>query len=135
MTIRVNLIHSKLVFFLKNTKTKHTEQCNSLALFTCTVQFTCTVHATVQVICTVCAHSASELHCACKHRILQSSYYLLCKIHVQKREIKWEPLKLNCIFNGTKHYICCDCFKHRSNHANKLLLNLFFSILKYPPNL
>jgi hypothetical protein len=60
MTMRVNLIHSKLVFFLKkNTKTKHTEekknhsnsasklhcsreQCNSLALFACTVQVNCT---------------------------------------------------------------------------------------------
>jgi len=63
MTMRVNLIHSKLFFFLKNTKTKHTEE--------------------KKITCTVCVHSASELHCARKHRILQSSYKLLCKIRIQ----------------------------------------------------
>jgi hypothetical protein len=64
MTMRVNLIHSKLVFFL-NTKTKHTErkkvhvnsasklhcsraQCNSLALFACTVQMNCTMHVNTE---------------------------------------------------------------------------------------
>ena len=36
-----------------------------------------------------------------------------------KCEIAWDPLKLNCVFSGTKHYVCCGCFKHRSNHANK----------------
>jgi hypothetical protein len=41
MTMRVNLIHSKLVFLKKNTKTKHTEKKKK-------------VHA----------NSASELHCA-----------------------------------------------------------------------
>jgi hypothetical protein len=30
MTMRINLIHSKLVFFLKNTKTKHTEKKKNL---------------------------------------------------------------------------------------------------------
>jgi len=40
MTIRVNLIHSKLVFLKKNTKTKHTEKKK--------------VHV----------NSASELHCS-----------------------------------------------------------------------
>jgi hypothetical protein len=70
MTIRVNLIHSKLVFFLKNTKTKHTEKKKEV---TRTVQFTCTVHA----------NSASELHCARQERISKNSYELLCKIHVQ----------------------------------------------------
>jgi len=47
MTMRVNLIHSKLFFFKKN------------------------------------SNSASELHCARKHRILKSSYELLRKIHMQ----------------------------------------------------
>ena len=41
ITMRVNLIHSKLVFFFLNTKTKHTEKKKK-------------VHA----------NSASELHCA-----------------------------------------------------------------------
>jgi hypothetical protein len=57
MTIQVNLIYSKLVFFKKNTKTKHTEKNHS--------------------------NSASELHCAHKHIILKNSYELLCKIHVK----------------------------------------------------
>jgi hypothetical protein len=63
MTMRVNLIHSKLVFFFKNTKTKHAEKKK--------------VHS----------NSASELHCARKHRISKSSYELLCQIHVQKRNL------------------------------------------------
>ena len=63
MTMRVNLIHSKLVFFFK--KTKHTkkkkvhsnsaselhysrEQCNLPALLACTVQVNCTVHVNIE---------------------------------------------------------------------------------------
>jgi hypothetical protein len=57
MTMRVNLIHSKLYFFLKKyTKTKHTEK---KKLFT----------RTVQVNCTVGVHSASELQCAREYKI------------------------------------------------------------------
>ena len=63
MTMRVNLINSKLVFFKKNTKTKHTEKKKKKKR----------VHS----------NSASELHCAHKHRISKSSYELLCKIRVQ----------------------------------------------------
>jgi len=60
MTIRENLIHSKLVFFLKKyTKTKHTEKKN--------------IHS----------NSASELHCACKRRISNNRQELLRQIHVQ----------------------------------------------------
>jgi len=59
MTIRVNLIHSKLVFFKKIRKLNTLKKKK--------------VHS----------NSASELHCARKHKILQSSYQLLCKIHVQ----------------------------------------------------
>jgi hypothetical protein len=60
MTMRVNLIHSKLVFLKKkklNTLKKKTKKVHS--------------------------NNASELHYARKHRILQSSYQLLCKIRVQ----------------------------------------------------
>jgi hypothetical protein len=57
MTMRVNLIYSKLVFFL-------IQKLNTLEK---------KVHS----------NSASELHCARKHRISKSSYELLCKIHVQ----------------------------------------------------
>jgi len=61
MTIRVNLIHYKLIFFKKiqklNTLKKKKKK----------------VHATVQVNCTVHVNSAIHLHCARKHKILQSS--------------------------------------------------------------
>jgi len=59
MTMRVNLIHSKLVFLKKIQKLNTLEKKK------------------------VQSNSASELHCARKHRILQSSYKLLCKIRVQ----------------------------------------------------
>jgi len=66
MTMRVNLIHSKLVFLKKKIQKLNTLEGKKK-------KFTCTV----------CVLSASELHCARKHRILQSSYKLLCKIRVQ----------------------------------------------------
>jgi len=33
--------------------------------------------------------------------------------------LTWIPPVIFCVFNITKHYICCGCFKRRSNHANK----------------
>ena len=53
MTMRVNLIHSKLIFLKKNTKTKHTGK------------------------------KKVHLHRARKYRISKNSYELLCKIRVQ----------------------------------------------------
>jgi hypothetical protein len=38
-------------------------------------------------------------------------------------------LKLNCIFNAIKYYICCGCFKCRSNHANKRTLKQNDSVI------
>jgi len=72
--------NAKLVFFFKYTKTIYTkkkevhsnraselhcsrEQCNSLALFTGTMQFTYTVRA----------NSASELHCAREHKFKKTT--------------------------------------------------------------
>jgi len=52
MTMRVNLIHSKLVFFLNVQKLNTPKK----KLFM----------RTVQVNCTIGVHSASELHCARK---------------------------------------------------------------------
>ena len=70
MTIRVNLIHSKLVFLKKNTKTKHTEKKKEI---TRTVQFTCTVHA----------NSASELHCL-PLALVACTVQVNCTVHVKK---------------------------------------------------
>ena len=36
-----------------------------------------------------------------------------------EREFSWDPTRLNCVFDISKHYVCCGCFKRRSNHANK----------------
>jgi hypothetical protein len=38
-------------------------------------------------------------------------------------------LKLNCIFNVIKYYICCGCFKCRSNYANKRTLKQNDSVI------
>jgi len=46
MTMQVNLIHSKLVSFKKNTKTKHTGK----KRFTRTVQVNCTVHINTEFL-------------------------------------------------------------------------------------
>jgi len=64
MTMRVNLIHSKLVFFIKKIQKLNTLKKKK-------------VHS----------NSASELHCSRKYRILQSSYKLLCKIRVQNMKL------------------------------------------------
>jgi hypothetical protein len=40
-----------------------------------------------------------------------------------KRELPWILPVIFSIFDIIKHYICCDCFKHRSNHANKRSLS------------
>jgi hypothetical protein len=93
--MRVNLIHSKLISFFKKIQKLNTLKKRKK------------IHS----------NSASELHCARKHRILQSSYS-------PKHEIAWDPLELNYVFSGTKYYVCCGCFKRRSNHANKRPLNL-----------
>ena len=70
MTMRVNLIHSKLYIFLKKyTKTKHTEK--KKKLFT----------RTVQVNCTVGVHSAR------KRRISKSRQELLRQIRVQNMNL------------------------------------------------
>ena len=54
MTMRVNLIHSKLVFLKKIQKLNTLEKKKKLFA------------RTVQMNCTVCVHSAIELHCARK---------------------------------------------------------------------
>ena len=101
MTMRVNLIHSKLYFFFKKyTKTKHTEKKK-------------TIHS----------NSASELHCWRAQCMLTQNFKKQAGAASPnsraKHEFAWIPPKLNCVFEVTKHHVCCGCFKRRSNHANK----------------
>jgi hypothetical protein len=109
-TMRVNLIHSKLVFFKKNcTKNKHTWK-KKKNLFTWTVYVNCTV-----------PWDANE-----EKQPGAASPKLRAK-----RELSWAPPQINCVFYITKHNVCCGCFKHRSNHANKRHLRKKTGILGF----
>jgi len=86
--------NAKLVFFKKKRKKKKKK-------FTRTVQVNCTVHANIKF--KKAARAASPIS--------------------RKRELTWTPPKLNSVFNITKHYICYDYFKCKSNHATNRPIN------------
>ena len=135
--MRVNLIRSILVFqekkyclhdnvklvFLKKiyTKTIHTKIIIIIIIITRTVQVNCTVRVNS-------ANSAIHLHCSrqCKWIALCTWIQKLKKqpgaaspMSRSKRELAWVPPVIFSVFDITKHYVCCGCFKRKRNHANK----------------
>ena len=120
--------NAKLVFFKKNIQKLYTlikkkrshsnsaselhcsrEQCNSLALFTYTVQWIALFACTVQVNCTV--HAKTKVKKAARSCFANFTFKTWIGMGPTSHEIAFWILP--------KYHVCCGCFKRRSNHANK----------------
>jgi hypothetical protein len=85
------------------------EQCNSLALFTYTVQWIALFACTVQVNCTV--HAKTKVKKAARSCFANFTFKTWIGMGPTGHEIAFWILP--------KYHVCCGCFKRRSNHANK----------------
>jgi len=105
--VRVNLIHSKLVFQKKNIVHIHV---NSASEFL--------IH------CTGFSREKKALFTLMNSAEKKSSRELLYFYLRFKRKTQWIPSKINCVLNITKQLFAYGYFKYKSNHANKPTLNL-----------